>query len=247
MTTLPTNRADREAGNVARADASEGMQAFKERQAARFRALEALDSEAKALAEKVKQMKKTNKGNRYIGDALSRAEEKARRAVGSVGVAINDLKNGNAYRFEEMKSGAESAIREAAAAVAGAAGMRQDEAAPSLNAVIDSMSEQLNSIGQAAKGIVERFAPARADGPLDYAKEGLRNMASRAVTAENDFVAQIMRAGEMNESQARKAFAKLKEVKALNFKDAHVNGVIKVKHGGFWDKAVLRRAAGLEE
>ena len=162
MTTLPTNRADREAGNVARADASEGMQAFKERQAARFRALEALDSEAKALAEKVKQMKKTNKGNRYIGDALSRAEEKARRAVGSVGVAINDLKNGNAYRFEEMKSGAESAIREAAAAVAGAAGMRQDEAAPSLNAVIDSMSEQLNSIGQAAKGIVERFAP-RAD------------------------------------------------------------------------------------
>ena len=39
---------------------------------------------------------------------------------------------------------------------------RKDEAAPSLNAVIDSMSEQLNSIGQAAKGIVERFAP-RAD------------------------------------------------------------------------------------
>jgi hypothetical protein len=36
---------------------------------------------------------------------------------------------------------------------------RKDEAPPSISSAIDSMGEQLNSIGQTAKAIVERFAP----------------------------------------------------------------------------------------
>jgi hypothetical protein len=75
---------------------------------------------------------------------------------------------------------------------------------------------------------------------------GTRSMAERAVRAEEEFLDQLQRAGDLTRAQAITAFKKLKEVKALKF-DAYVGGRITVKHGAFWDRAVVRRAAGLED
>lgn len=104
---------------------------------------------------------------------------------------------------------------------------------------LDSMAEQINSLGSRAAGILKRMDAEK------YGEKSYKALAENMVRAENDMIDMIAKAGNMSSADARRAFLKLKEVKALKL-DA-IMGRYTVKHGGFWEPDVLRRAAGLEK
>lgn len=72
-------------------------------------------------------------------------------------------------------------------------------------------------------------------------RQSFKDMAQRAANAENNFVVELIRAGGISETDA---------VKVMNFylkekiaKLDYAIGRISVKHGAFWDRDVIRRAA----
>jgi hypothetical protein len=103
-------------------------------------------------------------------------------------------------------------------------------------AALDSLVTRFDALERRADG------GARADDT--GFSEGSRNTAQRMVNAENDMIDAIARMGAMSTADSRKAFEKLKEVRALKL-DA-VGGKYKVTHGAYMERDVLRRAAGLE-
>lgn len=80
-----------------------------------------------------------------------------------------------------------------------------------------------------------------------FGSKSYEGMANREITATENFISLIMSSGGLTRPQAEKAFKALKDAKALDFKDMRVNGVIKVKHGAYWERDVLRRAAGVQD
>lgn len=79
----------------------------------------------------------------------------------------------------------------------------------------------------------------------EYGAASYRAMTQRLINAETSFLEQLTTAGDLTEEQAKVAFAKFKQIKILKL-DLGV-GRYTVKHGAFWDRAVVRRAAGIEE
>lgn len=78
-------------------------------------------------------------------------------------------------------------------------------------------------------------------------EEQLAPMRQRMANAEADFLEAIAKAGDLTPEQAKTAFQTLRKHKALDMKDAYILGQIRVKHGGYLQRHVLRRAAGLSE
>lgn len=73
-----------------------------------------------------------------------------------------------------------------------------------------------------------------------YAALGNKHTAMRIVNAENSFVDGLMTAAGITRADAEKVLALYRKIKAVKM-DA-VGGRITVKHGAFWDAAVIRRA-----
>lgn len=69
-----------------------------------------------------------------------------------------------------------------------------------------------------------------------------QDMAERASRAKREFIALLADRGDINLSDAEVVFDRYKQARALNLKDQHVMGVITVRHGGFLDRDVIRRA-----
>lgn len=69
---------------------------------------------------------------------------------------------------------------------------------------------------------------------------GFKNMATRTVSAENNFIEVLMKFGEITKAQAEKVLALYRKLKIVKM-DA-VNGVLSVKHGGYLDKSVIANA-----
>jgi len=76
-------------------------------------------------------------------------------------------------------------------------------------------------------------------------RPGFRGMAIRSAEAEERFLAYAEKHGDLTRQQAERALQAFRKAKVIRF-DA-VGGSFHVKHGGFLERAVLRRAAGLEE
>lgn len=75
--------------------------------------------------------------------------------------------------------------------------------------------------------------------------KGLKGVASRMVDAENKFKDSLMSMGDINREQASAAVKAYRDAKVL--KTDAVGGYMTVKHGGFLDRSVIRRAAGIKE
>ena len=118
-------------------------------------------------------------------------------------------------------------------------GVDSDEVPPM--AVMDNMAEQINSLGQEAKRLVERMDASW----KDTVKTAAPAIAERLNRGEQDFVNLIMSAGGLSSSQAWKAFEVLRKAKAVK-RDAY-SGKWSVTHGAYWERDVLRRAAGIEK
>lgn len=71
-------------------------------------------------------------------------------------------------------------------------------------------------------------------------QQSFKDMAQRMVTAETEFLAQLERAGDLTAEEARKVFAVYRKAKVL--KNEYAVSRISVKHGAFWDRAVIRNA-----
>jgi hypothetical protein len=76
-------------------------------------------------------------------------------------------------------------------------------------------------------------------------ERGLRDVADRIVNAENAFVEFAQETGGLTREQAETALASYKKNKAI--KIDKIGGQFTFTHGGFAERDVLRRAAGLEE
>lgn len=74
-------------------------------------------------------------------------------------------------------------------------------------------------------------------------RKSFEAMAQRAVNAENAFVVELIRAGGISETDAVKVMnLYLKEkIAKLDYGIGRIN----VKHGAFWERDVIRRAANL--
>ena len=72
---------------------------------------------------------------------------------------------------------------------------------------------------------------------------GLKNVASRMVAAENNFVEVLMNFGEISKSDAEKVLAVYRNLKLVKM-DA-VIGVMSVKHGAYLDKATIANALAM--
>lgn len=70
---------------------------------------------------------------------------------------------------------------------------------------------------------------------------GLRSVAQRMINAEDAFLDVLCSLGEINRGQAALVVAAFRKAKVIKF-DA-VAGEIRVKHGAFLDRDVIRRAA----
>ena len=71
-------------------------------------------------------------------------------------------------------------------------------------------------------------------------ERGLRGMAQRMVQAEENFINTLMRMGDISKPEAEKVYLTYKKLNVI--KTDAVNGVIQVKHGGYLDRDVIRRA-----
>lgn len=72
------------------------------------------------------------------------------------------------------------------------------------------------------------------------ARSHLRDIAARSVAAEESFVATLMHLGGITKAEAWKVFELYKKMKLV--KRDIVNARYNVKHGGFLDREVIRRA-----
>lgn len=71
--------------------------------------------------------------------------------------------------------------------------------------------------------------------------EAFKAIAQRTINAEESFISCLMEFGDIDKPSAERAYATLRKAKATKM-DA-VSGVIRVKHGAFLDRDVIRRAA----
>lgn len=79
------------------------------------------------------------------------------------------------------------------------------------------------------------------DGGLAITAEHGRQIAERIVRAQTSFVEALQRQGEVSREDAEHVFAVYRRYRLVKL-DA-VQGVYRVKHGGFLDQDVIRRAA----
>lgn len=86
-------------------------------------------------------------------------------------------------------------------------------------------------------------APTKKTGPL--APDHTADIARRMEKAETDFCALLVQFGEITDDQARAVFAYYRKHKLIE-RDLWM-AQWKVKHGGYFDRDVIRRAAGIEE
>ncbi len=75
---------------------------------------------------------------------------------------------------------------------------------------------------------------------LSAIKPGLKNMATRITTAENNFIEVLINLGGITKAEAEKALATFRKLKLVKM-DA-VNGVLSVKHGAYLSKDAIRNA-----
>jgi hypothetical protein len=71
-------------------------------------------------------------------------------------------------------------------------------------------------------------------------EKGLRGVAQRLASAEENFIATLMERGSITRPEAERVLALYRKMKLVR-RDA-VSGVINVKHGGFLDRDVIQRA-----
>lgn len=71
-------------------------------------------------------------------------------------------------------------------------------------------------------------------------QQSFKNMAHRAVTAENNFAECVMQVIGCTQEEAFKVLAVYRKAKAV--KNDYAVSRIVVKHGAFWNADVLRRA-----
>ena len=74
---------------------------------------------------------------------------------------------------------------------------------------------------------------------MDMTK-GFKNVATRMVNAENNFIETLMLFGEISKADAEKVLAVYRHLKMVKM-DA-VNGRMIVKHGAYLDKATIANA-----
>jgi hypothetical protein len=74
-------------------------------------------------------------------------------------------------------------------------------------------------------------------------REGLKNMATRIVQAETNFLDTLVELGGVDRASAERALAYFRKHRLV--KTDAVNGRITVKHGDFLDPEAIRRAATL--
>ena len=84
--------------------------------------------------------------------------------------------------------------------------------------------------------------PAPAPAPT---AQGSKNVAQRMVNAEERFIEFAMLTGDLTREQALAALAEYRKAKAIEIDP--VGGQFSFRHGGFAERDVLRRAAGLEQ
>ena len=75
--------------------------------------------------------------------------------------------------------------------------------------------------------------------------QGSKNVAQRMVNAEERFIEFAMLTGDLTREQALAALAEYRKAKAIEIDP--VGGQFSFRHGGFAERDVLRRAAGLEQ
>jgi hypothetical protein len=71
-------------------------------------------------------------------------------------------------------------------------------------------------------------------------KTGFKNVATRLVNAENNFIEVLMTLGEISKAEAEKVLAVYRKHKLVKM-DA-VMGVLSVKHGAYLEKEVIGNA-----
>lgn len=78
---------------------------------------------------------------------------------------------------------------------------------------------------------------------LKSMETGMKNVASRMVAAENNFIEVLMTVGEISKEDAEKVLVVYRKLKLVKM-DA-VNGVLSVKHGAYLDKEVIANALSM--
>lgn len=86
------------------------------------------------------------------------------------------------------------------------------------------------------KALRRRYGKAKLPGM----EKGLRGVAQRLESAEQNFIATLMDRGGITRAEAVKVLALYRKMKLVT-RDA-IGGVINVKHGGFLDRDVILRA-----
>lgn len=111
------------------------------------------------------------------------------------------------------------------------------------NVKTDEAIEKKETVHEAEQAIRSRIA--RGDEPktLDATRSDAEKIDGRSDATLPNFIESIMTLGGLTRSEAERAFQKLKEVGALKL-EVHGGGY-SVKHGGYMDRDVLRRAAGV--
>lgn len=89
------------------------------------------------------------------------------------------------------------------------------------------------------RGYIERMKA----NALKSMETGMKNVASRMVAAENNFVEVLMNFGEISKADAEKVLAVYRKLKLVKM-DA-VMGVMSVKHGAYLDKATIANALAM--
>jgi hypothetical protein len=79
---------------------------------------------------------------------------------------------------------------------------------------------------------------------LKSMETGFKNVASRMVAAENNFLEVLMNFGEISKADAGKVLAVYRKLKMVKM-DA-VMGVMSVKHGAYLDKATIANALAMQ-
>jgi predicted TIM-barrel enzyme len=73
-------------------------------------------------------------------------------------------------------------------------------------------------------------------------RENVRSLGKRAGDAMSRFVEIIAQAGGITKPEARKVFHHYDKLKVLDWKDAHLVGQLRVKHGAFLERETILRA-----